>query len=67
MCTSITLPMAKPSFPLHCDSSSVPMHCLEDPVQLYSCLGCNSWEASGIASDTVLLPNPMFSLRRGSD
>ena len=57
MCMSITLHMAKPSFSLHCESSSIPKHCLEDPVQLYSCLDCDSLEASGIASDTVRLPN----------
>ena len=42
---------------LHCESSELPKHCLEDTVQFYSCLGCDSWEASGIASDTVQLPS----------
>ena len=62
----ISVSVPKPSFSLHCESSSLPKHCLEDLVQLYSCLGCDSWEASGIASDTVRLPNPTFSLRLGS-
>ena len=64
---SVSPSMPKPSLSLHCESSSVPKHCLEDPVQLYSWLGCESWEASGIASDTVRLPIPTFSLRRRSD
>ena len=42
-------------------------YCLEDLVGLHTCLGCDSWKASGIASDAVLLSNRTFSIRRGSD
>ena len=59
--------MPKASFSLHCESSSLPKHCLEDLVELHSCLSCGSWKASGIASDTLPLSTRTFSLRRGSD
>ena len=59
--------MPKVSFSLHCESSSLPNHCLEDLVELHTCLGYDSWKASGIASDTVALSTRTFSLRRGSD
>ena len=40
--------MPKVSFSLHCESSSLPKHCLEDIVELHTCrLGCDSWKASG--------------------
>ena len=55
--------MPKPSFSLHCESSSVPKHCLEDPVQLYSCLACDSWEASGILTSCFIYCEKLDPIR----
>ena len=55
--------MPKPSLSLHCESSSVPKHCLEHPVQLYSCLACDSWEASDILTSCFIYGEKWHPIR----
>ena len=52
---------------LHCESSLLPKYCLEHLIELHTCLGCDRWKASSIASDTVRLSKRTFFLRSGSD